>query len=317
MKHNNHFCSNFLFLHSTFIMSDLLAIEVRKEHLPESEVVLLQNGFIQFVQQVQNMKDAALAINVTSVDQVEDIKRARELRITIKNIRVDAEKVRKAMKEDSLRRGRAIDGMANVIKELIYPIETHLDNQEKFVELQEMKRIAELRAKRIIEIAQYNVDGNAFQNLGEMPEQQYALLLDGLKIQYEAAIAAAKKAIEREKNEAAERERIKAENEARRIENEQLQEKLAIEKQKAEAERIKREEAEQKERIAKQKLKETKQEIKEEKKAEEATPRARAFDAGVVTLDGKDFINAQKGDLFILLKDTKENRFVLSHLMRP
>lgn len=297
-------------------MSDnALALEIRKEDLPESEVVNLQSPFITFLQQVEAMKSQAMSINVTSIDQVEDIKKAREWRITFKNIRVDCEKVRKKMKEDSLRRGRAIDGMANVIKDLIAPIEQHLDDQEKFVERQEQQRIEALRQKRVSELWQYQVDGNNFPNLGAMPEEQYTLLLSGVKTQFENAVAAAKKAeadrIERERLKAEEDERIRKENEARRIENEKLQKKL-------EAERVKRE-AEEKKRIeAESKLKTVKKEIKQEKQAEAAAPRARAYAAGELQLDGEDIPKSAKvGDLVIFLRDTPENRFAMAHLMRP
>jgi hypothetical protein len=297
-------------------MSDnLLAIEVSKEQLPESEGIALQNSFLPFFQQAEAMKEQALAINVTSVDQVDAIKKAREWRLTLKNIRVDCEKVRKGLKEESLRKGKAIDGMANVIKFLIAPIEQHLENQENFVKSQEELRIEELRRKRIAELWEYQVDGNHMMNLGAMPDDQYALLLSGVKTQFENAVAAAKKAdadrIEREKKEAAERERIKAENEARRIENEKLQKKLDIE-------RKQREEEEEKRLAAERKLKDVKKEIKEEKKAEAAVPRARAYAAGELQLDGEDIPKSAKaGDLVIFLKDTPENRHAMAHLMRP
>lgn len=297
-------------------MSDnALAIEVRKEQLPESEALALQQSFLPFFQQAEAMKEQALSIKVTSVDQVEDIKKAREWRLTIKNIRVDCEKVRKALKEESLRKGRAIDGMANVIKYLIAPIEQHLDDQEKFVERQEAQRIEALRQKRVSELWQYQVDGNNFPNLGAMPEEQYTLLLSGVKTQFENAVAAAKKAeadrIERERLKAEEDERIRKENEALRIENEK-------QKKKAEAERVKRE-AEEKKRIdAESKLKIVKKEIKQEKKAEAEAPRARAYAAGELQLDGEDIPKSAKvGDLVIFLKDTPENRFAMAHLMRP
>lgn len=303
-------------------MSDnILALEVRKENLPEPEAIALQTAFLPFFQQAEAMKEKAMSINVTSVDQVDEIKRAREWRLTIKNIRVDTEKVRKGLKEESLRKGKAIDGMANVIKFLIAPIEEHLDNQEKFVEIQEQKRIEETKKKRIIELLQYQVDGNNFTELGSMSDAQYNLLLNGSKTQYETMIAAAKKAeadrIEREKKDSEDRERMKIENEKQRIENEKLQKKLAIEKEKTDKERRLREEEEASRIEAERKLKETKKEIKQEKKAEAAVPRARAYAAGELQLDGEDIPKSAKvGDLAIFLKDTPENRFAMAHLMR-
>ena len=296
-------------------MDNALSLEVRKENLPESEALALQSSFLPFFEQAEAMKEKALSINVTSVDQVEEIKRAREWRITLKNIRCDCEDVRKELKAESLRKGKAIDGMANVIKFLIVPLEKHLEEQENFVERQRQKQIEEVKRKRIAEIAQYQVDGNAFQNLGEMPDAQYDLLLNGLKVQFENAVAAAKKAadekIEIERKKAEEQERIRKENEARRIENEKLQKKL-------EKERTKREEEGAARIKAEIKLKEKTQEIRQEKKAEAAVPRARAYAAGELQLDGEDIPKSAKvGDLVIFLKDTPENRFAMAHLMRP
>lgn len=289
-------------------MVETLALEARKEQIPESESIALQNSFLPFFQQAEQMKEQALAINVTSVDQVEDIKRARQMRLTLKNIRVDCEKVRKGLKEESLRKGKAIDGMANVIKYLIAPMEEHLDEQEKFLERQEQKRIEELRRKRTEELVQYQVDGNNFPMLGAMPDEQWQLLLTGVKTQYETAVAAAKKAeedrIKREKDEAAERERQRIEKEATDKENE----------------RLRKENAKQKQTIEKktETLKEVKKEIKEVAKQAEAVPRARAYSCGILQLDGDDIPDtAKKGDLCIFLRDTPENRHVQAHLMRP
>ena len=48
-------------------------------------------------------------IRVTSEDQKREMKFARESRLALKDIRVNAEKTRKKLKEDSVRTGRAID----------------------------------------------------------------------------------------------------------------------------------------------------------------------------------------------------------------
>jgi hypothetical protein len=39
------------------------------------------------------------------------------------------------LKEQALREGKAVDGIANVLKALIVPLEEHLDKQERFVEI--------------------------------------------------------------------------------------------------------------------------------------------------------------------------------------
>ena len=49
-------------------------------------------------------------------------------------------KVRKELKEESLRKGKAIDGVANIIKFLIEPVEKYLEDQEKFIEKLEQQK---------------------------------------------------------------------------------------------------------------------------------------------------------------------------------
>lgn len=141
-------------------------------------------------------------------------KAARALRLKLKAIRVDAEKTRKALKEDSLRRGKAIDGVNALLEYQLVPIEQAMEEIEKAEERREAARKAALRDARMEELRPY-ADPTHYA-LGEMPEEAWQQLLAGAK--------AAK----------AERERLAAEAEARRIEQERLAEEARI---KAEAER--------------------------------------------------------------------------------
>lgn len=72
---------------------------------------------------------------------------ARTGRLFLREKRLAIEKTRKELKEQALREGKAIDGIANVLKGLIVPIEEYLDKQERFVEIKELERLdAERRA---------------------------------------------------------------------------------------------------------------------------------------------------------------------------
>ena len=55
---------------------------------------------------------------------------ARIARLALRDIRIQADKTRKALKEESLRYGKAVQGVYNVIEYLITPIEKHLEERE-------------------------------------------------------------------------------------------------------------------------------------------------------------------------------------------
>src|SRR6185437_11549413 len=98
--------------------------------------------------QAEEWAARAALIKVTSVDQKREMKMARESRLALREIRIKVEHDRKRLKEDSTRRGRAIDGIANVLKALIEPLEAHLLEQETFAERVEAVRKNALKSTR-------------------------------------------------------------------------------------------------------------------------------------------------------------------------
>ena len=150
---------------------------------------------------------------------------ARVIRLKLKNIRIASAKTHKDLKEDSLLRGRAIDGFKNILAAELVPVEKALDEIERAEEIKEAKRKVDLKEKRAEELAPYA--DPAFFQLEEMPDAQYAEVLSGAKAAHALKIATQAKAeadaIEKAKAEAeaqarkdaetlAERERILAEN---------------------------------------------------------------------------------------------------------
>ena len=69
------------------------------------------------------------AIRVTSVDQREEMLMAKEQRLALKRARTTVENKRKALKEESLKTGRAIDAVAKFVKTTIEPAEKYLETQ--------------------------------------------------------------------------------------------------------------------------------------------------------------------------------------------
>lgn len=178
-------------------------------------------------------------------------KKAKRLRLDIKAVRVDAEKVRKAEKEEYLRAGKAIDGVASILKFAVSDKEKSLSDIENHFENLERERIEKLNTKRTEEVAKYDIDAEHLK-LGEMDDDVWNNYLAGVKSAYEQKVAAEKKAeeerIAREKAEAEERERQRLENERLKAEREEMlkkQEAERKERERIEAERVAKEKAEQ------------------------------------------------------------------------
>lgn len=215
----------------------------------------LKEKFLPFFEQAQRWKQQAETLVVTDVSQQKEMMLAREARLALRDIRIQADKTRKALKEDSLRYGKAVQGVYNVIEYLVVPIEKYLEEQEKFEEIQEQKIKAALKAKRDEEIQMYSEFIPFGLDLGEMSEENYNKLISGAKLQYEAKIQAEKRAEEERLAEAEERERVRIENERLKKEMEKLEaEKKAIEEQaRKEREQIEAEKRAQETKLAQEK----------------------------------------------------------------
>lgn len=118
-------------------MENQLSILVKESGLEETKAKFLLDQFTNYFEIASEWEVKASAICVTSADQKVDMQMARAGRLFLREKRIAIEKSRKALKEQSWREGKAIDGIANVLKALIVPIEEWLDKQEHFVEIQE------------------------------------------------------------------------------------------------------------------------------------------------------------------------------------
>lgn len=176
-----------------------------------------------FVDMKPWLERAASLAPITDATQVGEMKLARTVRLELKNIRIAADQARKSLKEDAVRYGKAADGICNVIKFAIEPVEKHLQEQEDFIERAEAARKAKLVETRAAALLVYKADPKFF-NLAEMPEETFNSLLETHKQAFETAKAQAAAA------EKARQDREKAEadaREAQRVENERLKAETA------------------------------------------------------------------------------------------
>lgn len=215
---------------------------------------MIQKKFSEFYEQAEKLKKEGLGIKVTDISQKDEMKSAREIRLEIKEIRVQAEKARKLLKEDSNRYGKAVQAAYNLIEAECEPTEKYLELQEKFAEVQAAKEKAELKAAREKECQEFSGFMPADMDLSNMPKESYEIFLSGLKAKKADKIEADRKAeLERQEQERlakekAEQERIanekikadkeKAEKElkAKQAELEKAKAKAAAEKKKADEE---------------------------------------------------------------------------------
>ena len=200
--------------------------------LEVSTATQLRNTFNTMFADADKWLAQAKLIKVTDVSQTREMKMARETRLAIRQIRCDAENTRKRLKADALAKGKAIDGIANVLKALVEPVESYLQEQEDFAKRIEEQKREELRHARNLAMVPYaeffQVSGGF--DLAAMSQEQFDAMLDGLKIKKQAKENAER---ELEQKRLEEEERLRKEAEDREL---QRQKELADAKAKAEQE---------------------------------------------------------------------------------
>jgi hypothetical protein len=251
----------------------LIPLPTEDLKLPETALDSLRLAFNSFYVTAKKWETQAMAIKITSTNQKVDMKIAREIRLEIKRKRIEVENKRKELKDESLRRGRAIDGFAAIVFNAIAPIEAHLLEQEQFAARLEEQREDEIRAIRRAALVIYQPDAaqqSSGFDLAALSEEQFDSLLEGARLRFEQqqeaerlaeekrqqdAAAEALRRAEVEKAAAAERQRIQEENARLAKEAAEARAKLEEERKaaaEAEAERLveqkKKEAAEKEER---------------------------------------------------------------------
>lgn len=244
-------------------MENQLQIIVRDSGLEPTKAKFILDNFQNYFELAAEWEKKAKTLIVTSGEQKEEMKQAREGRLELRDKRIAIEKSRKDLKEQSLREGKAIDGIANVLKALIVPIEEYLEQQERFVEIQEEKK-AEARR---LEVERRMAEEDRLAQEKAAAEQE-RLRIENEKLKKEVQEQEQKAQIERKAQaDAIGRERAKADAELKaveakaRVEKEKQDAKLRAERAKAEAEKKALEDKVRKEKEkAKEKLEAERQE---------------------------------------------------------
>lgn len=157
-----------------------LTLVTKEFSLPEAEVNPFIEQFSQFLEDAKLVRNEVKGLVVTDVGQVDLMQKARDKRLILKNIRVSTENKRKELKENSIRIGKAIDGMANIIKAIIVPLEEHLEQQEKYAEIIEAQKKEQRYKDRTEKLLKY-IEDVSFYNYSEMSDEVFENLLETVK----------------------------------------------------------------------------------------------------------------------------------------
>lgn len=173
---------------------------------------------------------------------------AKELRLVYKNIRVEAEKVRKKQKEFYLLGGRAVDGIANIIKFSLSGKENKLKEIENYKEIEAEKEKSRLAQMRLSKVEARKTRHNnyfhflkddlslieemtfSFEHYSKMTEKEFDFYLTTLDHRIEEGERAAREEAKRLEEEKARLASLEKENKALKETQKKLDAKIVDEK---------------------------------------------------------------------------------------
>ena len=191
---------------------------IEQEKIMPTQAEILMATFNPIFEAMKGYELKAREIIVNDISQIDEMKKARQLRLEVSRKRIDANNKRKELKEDYLRGGKAIQSVYNIIEALATPLENSLEIKEKFAENIEREKKLQLGIDRANLLSPFVSDISAY-NLVEMSEVGFKELLESTKTVYENKVIIELNA-EKERTRIAEEK--EKENEKIRIENEKL-----------------------------------------------------------------------------------------------
>jgi hypothetical protein len=201
----------------------------------------LNTSFAVYYNDIMALKKEAMTITVNAIDQKDEMVKARELRLKIREIRVASDKLREKLKEKGLVYNKAIQAIHNVNEVEAKEAEAHLDLQEKFIVNETARIKAELKASRIEMIAAANEFFVTSIPIEDMPEDAFFVALAKAEelraLKNEADIKKHQEEQARLLKEEEDRKAMAIENARLKAEAEAKEKALAEERAKADAER--------------------------------------------------------------------------------
>lgn len=228
-------------MNDTQIVPTNITTMVDTSGMEKTKAQIVLSNFQSFFDEASVWEQKVKALAIANKHENDIVAPAREARLALRDVRVRAEKTKKALKENILIEGRFIDAIYNTIVAVTQPLEKKLEEQEKWREIEEQKRLNDLKTKREAELAPYNAD-TTYVRLEVMPEPEFQAFLQTSKLAHEARVEEARKAQEAERarieKERTERETLRKQNEeqalklkAEREAKEKLEQELRVKAQ--------------------------------------------------------------------------------------
>lgn len=178
-------------------MKDLILKTPELQDIKKTKAEQIKNAFEPMVAMLTRLELAFNKIVKEAEIEIthEVIVNARKVRLEMADVRHKTEKNRKMRKEEPLREGKAIDGVANVLKWAILGKERKLKEIEDHYEIERLKKIEKLQLERVQQLCEFVEDAED-RDLGTMDDDVWVAYLGVKKQAYNDKIAAEKKAEE-------------------------------------------------------------------------------------------------------------------------
>ena len=154
---------------------------VQDSGLEKTKAQYILDNFQDYFKIASEWEIKAKTIVVSDEFHTAEMQMARSGRLFLRDKRIAIEKSRKALKEQSLRESKAIDGIANVLKALLIPIEEYLDKQEHFVEI---RKKAKEERERVM--AERKIEAERIAREKTEAEEQERIRLENIRLRLEA-----------------------------------------------------------------------------------------------------------------------------------
>lgn len=180
-------------------MEKTLALNAIDFGVEESKAKQIEAVFVPMVKMLKAMEEEYDKLIKETEGGVtnEIVIKAKSLRSKIARVRIDTENERKKEKEVYLRGGKAVDGIANILKNAVIEKENNLKEIENFFENQERERRIKLLLERKEKLRPFEVENLESIDLSGMSDEVFNNFLLGAETNFKAK----KEAEEKEKAE--------------------------------------------------------------------------------------------------------------------
>lgn len=164
-----------------------------KHNVSDEMKAKLRESFSSYEAIALEWNDKIDSIVIESEEQVSEMKKAREARLFIRDKRLAVTNAIKEQKEESLRKGQALDAIKRFFLELFEPLEEKAELKEKYAQIKQEERRKAKAQERVELIKPYDATIHE-STVIDMTDDVFGSYLLGVKKTYEERVEAEAKA---------------------------------------------------------------------------------------------------------------------------